>query len=371
MEKKSAEFPYFDWSEDGESSTQEHLNTSVANLVEDTGPWVPPADYRPDPAVWDETDTDYQAAAAEAEFEGQPTAVINGQIVDLVTVEDPDSEDGDHMDLLDGNLEGNTGVSVAIPINWAAVFDIDSDEDTLEGLSEYSLEDEEENLEPEGDIDGMKKVLEGDRDLWPCSRTNKYRHSVPIIQLSACPPPLPLLLTCKQLCTEALEFYYAKCALYIDATVAFIHFHFFEEVFELLQTKEYSFINQLRKVKIRFVWDSETISTLTSVDVMSDYMLPRRRDLILGLLSKAVHLESIEVHWHDTVKNDASEAFKNGILNPIVEKLSYNPNIEQNIDISVKEHFPKFNQYGRLSVFSLLGSMRFEFGNCEPGSNFR
>ena len=56
--------------------------------------WTPHApNQNQNLALWDQTDTDHQQAAAEAEHEGQPTAVINGQTVALVSVENPESEE--------------------------------------------------------------------------------------------------------------------------------------------------------------------------------------------------------------------------------------------------------------------------------------
>ena len=195
------------------------------------------------------------------------------------------------------------------------------DEDDLEHMEDIDEDSSEQNQfgEPEGDVDGMKTILNRDQYWWNCSRATKYRHTVPIIQLSDCPPPVSLLLSCKQLCAEALEFYYAKCGLYIDATVAFPHFSFYEEVLKMLSEKQYSFVHQLRRAHVRFVWDSETIPRLSCSDIMTEYMLPARRDRIIELLSNAPHLKSIEIHWHDAVKNAASEKLKNEVLSPMVE----------------------------------------------------
>jgi hypothetical protein len=86
--------------------------------------------------------------------------------------------------------------------------------------------------------------------------SRKWRHIPKFMRISHCPPPVELLLASKQLNREAKDWFYDVAKLDINATGSFGHTSFFEEAFSQITDAAFSPMENVRKVKVAFVWDT-------------------------------------------------------------------------------------------------------------------
>ncbi|KIW09197.1 uncharacterized protein PV09_00125 [Verruconis gallopava] len=149
-------------------------------------------------------------------------------------------------------------------------------------------------------------------------RNTKYRHILPILQLSHCPPPIGLLGTCKQIHDEARSFYRKRAVLVIDVNKGFQHFSFFQETIDLLIRTPYSPLEQIRKVNLVITWDSEWLrakSTPPDQKLERDqmfffnYYFGERIQLMINLLQACPELQNVKIDYHDTEDTEASRSF--------------------------------------------------------------
>ncbi|KAF2096056.1 hypothetical protein NA57DRAFT_78826 [Rhizodiscina lignyota] len=181
----------------------------------------------------------------------------------------------------------------------------------------------------------------------------KYRHTIGMFELSACPPPPNILLVNKQIKDEAIRHFYETANLTIHATQSFCHYTFFEETLDLLVNKPFSPLESIRKCTLRFVWDSELLrgSDMDSgIHSFYEEMLSIRANKVAETLKKAPNLKEIKIEWHDTVKSVDSMSLAQLTLAPIIEN-------EKGIDASTRYfwmepgHVPDVNSIqGKMKV---------------------
>ncbi|KAF2669415.1 hypothetical protein BT63DRAFT_425139 [Microthyrium microscopicum] len=302
-------------------------------------------------------------------------------VVTEIRLDDEDDESAD---------EGGAGQATATPAmivtnvfaGDAAEADEDDDED--DGEDDDDGEEDDENAEdedasedadmddgpplaPEPDIDGMKAILERRPDH--PGRQTQYRHMFGIMQLSHAPPPLALLQTNKQVYDECIHHYYGKAALYWDVTASFAHESFFREMLEHLLSNTNGPLLQIRRIFLRFVWDSELMPHYPSGPVIEAAILPDRINQMESLLNAMPKLERIQLNYHDTT-NSTPGAIE--LLSTVVEKLvmvTANNISGLAVDLDTKTFFPETGV--DLAEGSLLKVRRDELALLSTGNGFR
>jgi hypothetical protein len=202
-------------------------------------------------------------------------------------------------------------------------------------------------------------------------RDNKYRHVLPIIQLSHVPPPLGLLQTSKQLHEEALNYHLSTCIFEIDVTRSFMHQSIFEETLDKFVTNSFSPLEQIRKVSLVFSWDTEWLTNKTSgadPELFGDwaftYGLQDRAEKVKELIRACPDLRKLTIDWHDSERTPKSEALMNetvmGFLDLTSKQWSDNITRESGfLDVTATEHFTESDTlHGPDSV---IGRRRKEF----------
>jgi hypothetical protein len=197
----------------------------------------------------------------------------------------------------------------------------DEDESEDDDLPAENENDDEEEEEEEEDQDGVDDDEEDDEDdaedaatasqpaRTPCSygRNTKYRHVLPILQLSHCPPPKELLQLCKQIHVEAVQQHRDKCVLTINVNKGFQHMSFFTETMNTLTHAPHSPLEHIRKLRLVIVWDSEWLREKTTPPDREieepwffNFYFSERMQVILDVISACPELQKVFIEYHDS-----------------------------------------------------------------------
>ncbi|USP73511.1 hypothetical protein yc1106_00785 [Curvularia clavata] len=256
--------------------------------------------------------------------------------------EDTDDENG-RRDEEEQNIEGN--------------------EDEAQG-TEDADEDQEGNEDNENEATWNHGNAEDLPSLSPERLHKKWRHIPHFLRLTHCPPPVDLFLACRQLNTEAKNWYYDVAALRINATGSFAHTKFWQEaMFKMINASiaavegsrdGFSPLNNIRKAEVTFVWDSTWIrkDNTGSSQAILPALLRQRGRVVYQALNEASKLHEVVIHWHDSAQDNEATNLKNDVLRPF-NALS--------ATIKVKEYYiaPDVEPKKR----SIAGKRRLEFEN--------
>ncbi|TID19779.1 hypothetical protein E2P81_ATG06947 [Venturia nashicola] len=253
-------------------------------------------------------------------------------------------------------------------------------------------DDENDGDESDGDSEGEQEEDDGSHEQAPSpvrrreytGRHTKYRHMLATIKTRGCPPPIGLLQVNKQIHDEAMEYHYRTSFVEIDVTAAFAHQSFFEETLDKFMNNAFSPMEQVRKVKITFTWDSEWLREKTTPpgaeledDFVFGFYLNERITKTCAVLAAIPELRHVEVDWYDTERTDKSQ---NRMNDTLMEFLSLGskewtdnttePPIQKNVDITFREHISEAGIAHARN--SLLAKHRIEFDQIiESGMAFR
>jgi hypothetical protein len=136
------------------------------------------------------------------------------------------------------------------------------------------------------------------------------------MRITHCPPPVELLLTSKQLNTEAKSWFYDVAVLQIDATASFAHTSFFEEAFSQVTEAAFSPMEDIRKVEVTFVWDSTWLRSdpADCAAAIFPALLRQRASFVIDILKQAPNLSGVLIHWHDSAEDGESVDLMNDVL---------------------------------------------------------
>lgn len=200
--------------------------------------------------------------------------------------------------------------------------DADQDDDG-EGDGENGDEQDEGN---DDDDDGEAGSDEEDTQPRPVPPRvihphRKWRHITKFMRLTRNPPPKELLMVCKDLNTEAKDWYYNVAILKIIATASFAHTTFFEESFDQIFNAAFSPMENIRKVEVTFAWDTAWIRSTRQDAVASIFpaLLRERAVFVHKILRQAPDLKELKIHWHDSADDDESNTLKSEILEPFLD----------------------------------------------------
>lgn len=138
----------------------------------------------------------------------------------------------------------------------------------------------------------------------------KWRHIPKFLRISHNPPPRELFLVSKQLNQEAKDWFYDIAIIRIDATGSFQHTSMFEESLQQIVDAAFSPFENIRKVEIKFVWDTEWMRSQDWVEGVFQALLRQRALFVLNILKAAPELNEIVIHWHDSINDDDSSILK-------------------------------------------------------------
>jgi hypothetical protein len=190
------------------------------------------------------------------------------------------------------------------------------------------------------------------------SPTGKWRHISKFMKLTHCPPPLELLLACKQLNQEAKNWYYDMSVLQIHATGSFAHTSFFEESLNQIADAAFSPMENLRKVVVYFIWDTAWIRAEPTgiAEAVFPALLRQRADFVHQILMRAPDLKSVKITWYDSVRDEESLDLMLDVLRPFHGL---------DADITVKDHF--LEDGSKVRAKSTIGKRRIEFQAIADG----
>jgi hypothetical protein len=202
------------------------------------------------------------------------------------------------------------------------------EEDAEEGDEEAESMEDEEMDDDDGDGEDGDGDGDGDGNLntatAPTTTTTtapatpqisrKWRHVPGIMSLTASPPPLSLLQTCKQLYTEANDYFYDTAILRINCTSGFNHMAYFEELMNTLASTAFSPAESIRKVELTFVWDSQWLRARDVFNHVFVALLRERARLVASVLTQTPALKELKIVWHDSVEDNESALLREGVM---------------------------------------------------------
>ncbi|KAF2475860.1 uncharacterized protein BDR25DRAFT_391274 [Lindgomyces ingoldianus] len=240
----------------------------------------------------------------------------------------------------------------------------DEDQDDQEDDDEQDEEDDnivedEDNEAADGDDNGDGLAGDGNTAITtqavpgPIIQPHrKWRHIPNFMRISHCPPTLELLLTCKELSREAMDWYYDVAILRIDATGSFAHTSFFEESLGEITDAPLSPVENIRRVDVTFVWDSAWLRASEAFEGIYQAMLRQRAEFVIGILKRAPELKTVTVHWHDSANDEESTALKLDVLEGFYAFLG-------SAELNLEEHYLSPGE--EPDATSLAGKQRVEF----------
>jgi hypothetical protein len=199
----------------------------------------------------------------------------------------------------------------------------DEDEDMTDAEDD---EDEDEDLDEDEDGDGTTQTAV-QIQVQTVQASPKWRHITGIMKVTHCPPPTNLLLACKALRGQAMDWYYDVAILKINATAGFAHTTFFEESLSQMASSAFSPIENVRKVEVTFVYDSDCLENndMAIADIF-EAMLDQRSRHVVKVLTQAPDLKKVDILWYDSSAKASAIVRKN-------EVLSHFRNLPAEIDI--------------------------------------
>lgn len=130
------------------------------------------------------------------------------------------------------------------------------------------------------------------------------------------PPPVEIFLASKQLNTEVENWFYDVAILHIDATCSFAYTSFFEEAMGQITEAAFSPMEDIRKVKVTFVWDTTWFRSdrADCAAAIFPALLRQRTIFVISILAQAPNLSEIVIHWHDSAEDEEASDLMNDVL---------------------------------------------------------
>lgn len=234
-------------------------------------------------------------------FEKKEIAQIQAERMALDEEEDEEDEDEDEDDEEgDGDNDGDEG-----------------DEDEDDDNDDDGEEDEDVDMpDADGDGDGTTTTATVTRTQAPIIQaSSKWRHIPGIMQITHCPPPLNLLLACKALHEEGLNWYYNVAIVKIDATAAFVHVTFFEDSLREISDALYSPMKHIRRVHVTMSYDSAWLKAQPDLEPsIFQAILGCRVTSVVEVLAKTPNLRKLLLKWYDSSADPEAVSTKCEIL---------------------------------------------------------
>ncbi|KZM21047.1 uncharacterized protein EKO05_0011155 [Ascochyta rabiei] len=285
----------------------------------------PLAETESDPSVLMDAANSSATTTAQA-----PTTAATASVPDILQMHDQENAEGGDADThTDDHNDPQLG-----PVDGAAE-DEDIQENENVGEKGDGQEDDE-NIDQESDDEDGNNANDGESDeemdedhddtAAGAARTpspapiitahRKWRHIPKFMQITHCPPPVELLLACKQLNNEAKSWFYDVAIFCIEATGSFAHTSFFEEAFSQITEAAFSPMEDIRKAEITFVWDTAWLRSDQAgcADAIFPALLRQRAAFVVGILAQAPNLCDVVIHWHDSAQDDESVDLMNDVL---------------------------------------------------------
>lgn len=197
--------------------------------------------------------------------------------------------------------------------------DEDGEEDEDDGEEDDGEEEEEEEDNGEEDDDAEMADADGEEDgdgngdttaaatttqtqAIVVQPSRKWRHIPGIMQLTHCPPPMNLLLACKDLHQEALNWYYDVAVLNINATAGFKHATFFEDSLRTIVECPYSPMQHIRRVTVTMTYDTSWLKSQPDLfaSQVFEAILRTRIEHVVNVLLNAPNLKKLVLKWNDS-----------------------------------------------------------------------
>jgi hypothetical protein len=189
---------------------------------------------------------------------------------------------------------------------------------------------------------------------------HKWRHIPKFLRISQCPPPPELFLTCKELNREAKDWFYDTAIIRIDATGSFQHYTMFEHSLDQIVDAVFSPFESVRKVEVKFVWDTEWIRAHSNgFDDLFESLLHMRADHVIQVLRRAPELREVVIDWHDSINDDRSTNLKHNISEKFTELAEEKLMQDKFITVNMNEHYLEAGKKPHRK--STLGRKRIEF----------
>ncbi|KAH8728942.1 hypothetical protein GQ44DRAFT_756851 [Phaeosphaeriaceae sp. PMI808] len=228
-----------------------------------------------------------------------------------------DSEDGDDSDApeQENDESGDGG-------NNDDVDDDDDDDNDDDDQAEDDDDDEDDNQDENDEAGDNAQEDNGGADSTPPAPlirvARKWRYIPKFMRFTHSPPPVELLLTSKWLNKEAKDWFYDVAFLQIIVTGSFAHTSFFEEAFTQITDAAFSPMENIRRAKIVFVWDTTWLRSESTgyASAILPALLHQRANFVYQILLKAPDLRELFIHWHDTAQDNESANFMLDILAP-------------------------------------------------------
>lgn len=134
--------------------------------------------------------------------------------------------------------------------------------------------------------------------------------------MTHCPPSAELFLASKQLNAELKNWFYDVAVLHVDATGSFGHTSFFEEALSQITEAAFSPMENIRKVEVRFVWDSTWLRSdrADCAAAIFPALLRQRAIFVTSILAQAPNLSEVTIHWHDSAEDGEAIDLMNDVL---------------------------------------------------------
>jgi hypothetical protein len=235
----------------------------------------------------------------------------------------------------------------------------EEEEDDGDDLDEEEEEDDQDMFEDGNDDDETMEDVDGHKlTTEPVAPHTKWRHIPKFLSISGVPPPKELMMTSKALHEEATDWFYNVANITIDATGSFAHTSMFEEALGQIADAAFSPFEKIRKLTIKFVWDSEWLRGPDAKDngPVFQALLLGRVVKIIEILRRCPDLHNITLEWHDTIRDADSEAFVFNIYEHFDEVLA---------TLTIEEHYLPVGQ--KPSRKTDIGKKRREFQAIADG----
>ena len=135
-------------------------------------------------------------------------------------------------------------------------------------------------------------------------------------------PPTELLLSCKQLKTEAFNWYYKRAVLRIDVTASFRHMTFFEMAMTELAQAPFTPMINMHRVCVVFNWDSALMRTsLQSYTDVISALMHQRISLVIAALKRVAELHELTIVWTDSIDDSESRKIRDDMLSAFSDEL--------------------------------------------------
>lgn len=327
----------FRWEDEYELGNESDWEEHSADLGEDE---------EEDPNTDDEELDDDENIDGEEELDEDEEPDDDEELDDEEELEPPGEPDDEDVDLdhEDGDDYHQAAAPFSIPYAPVptAVSNLPGNQYGGANLNSHEEEDEEQDDVHDEEDDAERMYIRPHR---------KWVHIPKLIRINRRAPPLELLLVSKHLGKEAVEWFYDMAVLRINATGSFAHTSMFEEALIQISEATFSPMQNIRKVQVRFVWDSEWIRGTEGVfSEPFEAMLRLRAMHVVSALQTAPNLQEIHIDWYDSIQDGESAVLKLDVLEMFDCLLA---------NIKVEEHYLEPGKKPKRR--SILGRRRLEF----------